>query len=280
MEEISAAPSILWADRATQLGKGAMQIIDSGQALAGIISLLFNMPIGWLLLLAMAASIAVDRLAPPRRRRTSRKRRPPKPLYKEMLEPLLGGTGIWILLAWGQLASPQVATPIQAIESAVAGQSLLSVILACSWIVVGASWYLPRRGNRGLARLRLTLEQMAAMPDDAFEELVAQLFIARGNRAQVIGGSGDHGVDIVVTAHDGARALVQCKRFGRGRWVGEPQVRDLYGAFMHDGQANKAYLITTGFFSDAAKAWSKGKPIILMDGDRLSRAVRSPAIEG
>jgi HJR/Mrr/RecB family endonuclease len=261
-------------------GKGVMEPFDPSDLMAAVFAFLFKTPIGWILLLLIVGRMVIDRLAPPRRRMKSRKRRPSVPLYKELLEPLLGGTAFWILLAWGQLTSFQIASPLQAMASAMADQSLLTVILACGWVVAGLSWYFPRWRTRRQAGAGISLEQMAAMPDDEFEELIAQFFRARGNHAEVVGGIGDHGIDIIVTGWDGTRAIVQCKRFGRERWVGEPQVRDLYGTFVHDGEADKAYLITTGFFSDAAREWAQGKPIVLMDGERLARAVGSMGAAG
>lgn len=87
---------------------------------------------------------------------------------------------------------------------------------------------------------------------------------------QVVGGDGDHGVDLVVTNPDGERELVQCKRWGR-KWLGEPVVRDFYGALMHDGVAVRGYIVATSFFSHAARTWAERKPLKLIDGEELAR---------
>ena len=107
---------------------------------------------------------------------------------------------------------------------------------------------------------------------DEFEDFVAGLFLKRGYKASIVGRDGDHGIDIVVTNPQGERELVQCKRWDR-RWIGEPIVRDFYGAYVHDGDAVRGYIVTTSFFSRAARDWAQGKPIDLIDGKKLAEAV-------
>ena len=115
------------------------------------------------------------------------------------------------------------------------------------------------------------LEEMLRLSPGGFEEFVADLFRRRGYAVQVVGQEGDHGVDLVVTSPNNERELVQCKRWRR-KWIGEPIVRDFYGALMHDGAAARGYIVTTSFFSNAARAWAKGKPLTLIDGKELSGA--------
>ena len=49
-------------------------------------------------------------------------------------------------------------------------------------------------------------------------------------------------------------------------------IRDLYGTLIHDG-AVKAILITTGYFTAAAFAFARGKPIELVDGEVLEKLI-------
>ena len=115
-----------------------------------------------------------------------------------------------------------------------------------------------------------TLESIKQLSPGGFEEFVADLFHRRGYAVQVVGGDGDHGVDLVATNRDGERELVQCKRWGR-KWLGEPVVRDFYGALMHDGVAVRGYIVATSFFSHAARTWAERKPLKLIDGEELAR---------
>ncbi len=138
------------------------------------------------------------------------------------------------------------------------------------------SYPTPFRSSYSRHRRRYDDESLGDIRDlspDHFEKFVAGLFVKRGYEASIVGGDGDHGVDIVVTNPQGERELVQCKRWDR-HWIGEPVVRDFYGAFMHDGQAVRGYIVTTSVFSDAARAWVDGKPIALIDGKGLVEAVR------
>ena len=117
-----------------------------------------------------------------------------------------------------------------------------------------------------------TLDSLMSLSPGEFEKLVATLFKANGHQAQVLGGSSDHGVDIIVLSNEKEKWIVQCKRYSGS--VGEPIVRDLYGAMGHEG-AQKAYLITTGSFTSQAEEWAEGKPIVLYDGHGLVKLIES-----
>jgi hypothetical protein len=117
-----------------------------------------------------------------------------------------------------------------------------------------------------------TLNSLMTLSPGEFEKLVATLFKANGHQAQVLGGSSDHGVDIVVLSADKEKWIVQCKRYSGS--VGEPIVRDLYGAMGHEG-AQRAYLVTTGSFTTQAQEWAVGKPIVLYDGPALVKLIKS-----
>lgn len=116
-----------------------------------------------------------------------------------------------------------------------------------------------------------TLEDLLALKPNEFEKLVATLFKAYGHQAQVLGGTSDHGVDVVVLSVENEKWIIQCKRYNGS--VGEPVVRDLYGTMGHEG-AQKAYLITTGSFTSQAKDWAVGKPIVLYDGPSLVKLIK------
>jgi restriction system protein len=116
-----------------------------------------------------------------------------------------------------------------------------------------------------------TLDEIMRLSPGGFEEFVADLFHRTGYAVKVVGGDGDHGVDLVVTNPEGKRELVQCKRWDR-KWIGEPVVREFYGALMHDGSAVRGYIVTTSFFSNAARRWAEGKPMSLIDGEELTQA--------
>ena len=117
-----------------------------------------------------------------------------------------------------------------------------------------------------------TLDGLMSLSPGEFEKLVATLFKANGHQAQVLGGSSDHGVDILVLSDQKEKWIVQCKRYNGS--VGEPVVRDLYGAMGHEG-AQRAYLVTTGSFTTQAIDWAEGKPILLIDGPALVKLIKA-----
>jgi hypothetical protein len=122
-----------------------------------------------------------------------------------------------------------------------------------------------------VARRAARIDALRALSPSEFEELVVELYGVLGHHARRTGGAGDHGIDVVVRAANGERWLVQCKRW-RGN-VGEPVVRDLYGVLHHE-KAERGVILTTGVFTDQARAWARGKPIDLIDGDQLLRLLR------
>ena len=128
------------------------------------------------------------------------------------------------------------------------------------------------RSSRMSLKTARTMDGLMALSPREFEKLVATLFKANGHQAQVLGGSSDHGVDILILSSDNEKWIVQCKRYSGS--VGEPVVRDLYGAMGHEG-AQRAYLVTTGSFTTQAQEWAVGKPIVLYDGPALVNLIKS-----
>ena len=116
-----------------------------------------------------------------------------------------------------------------------------------------------------------TLGELLSLSPASFESLVAELFISYGYEAETLGGSSDHGVDVLVHNDQEEKWVVQCKRYQHS--VGEPVVRDLYGTMLHE-EAQRAYLFTTGNITHQAQQWVEGKPIVLYDGDALVRLIQ------
>lgn len=125
-----------------------------------------------------------------------------------------------------------------------------------------------------LSRAR-KLDDLKSLSPQAFEAIVARLFKSYGHNVELVGGHADHGVDIVVRNDQGEKWVVQCKRYSGT--VGEPVLRDLYGTMLHE-EAQGAYLITTGSFTQGAKTWVVEKPIILYDGEALVKLIQRKQI--
>lgn len=127
--------------------------------------------------------------------------------------------------------------------------------------------------NRSFSKLVLNVSQNITGSD--FEVWVQQLLVSMGITAKVVGGRGDHGID-VTAEYLGKKICIQCKKYYMSRntlMVGEPVLRDLYGA-MHAGGFDKAVAITTGQFTREALLWAEGKPeLVLINAKLLERII-------
>lgn len=102
-----------------------------------------------------------------------------------------------------------------------------------------------------------------------FEKVCQQLVESMGFETETTKASGDGGIDLIAYNHQpllSGKYIIQCKRYSGS--VGEPIIRDLYGVVMSE-RANKGILMTTGYFTKSAIAFADGKPIELIDGEKL-----------
>jgi restriction system protein len=116
-------------------------------------------------------------------------------------------------------------------------------------------------------------ENLAAMPWEDFEHLVAQLFewefAKEGVEVKVTRASRDRGVDAILFDPDqlrGGKFVLQAKRYTNP--VDVAAVRDLYGTVLNEG-ANRGILITTSSYGPDAYEFAKNKPLSLVDGPNL-----------
>lgn len=118
-----------------------------------------------------------------------------------------------------------------------------------------------------------SIETIKSLPWRQFEELVAEYYRRRGFQVQEnIGGGPDGGIDIKLQK-GGETHLVQCKQW-RSQKVGVPVVREMFG-IMHAENATSVAIVTAGKFTPEAIAFSRNKPILLIDGPALYTMVSS-----
>ena len=108
------------------------------------------------------------------------------------------------------------------------------------------------------------------LSDLELEKLAEQVYKKLGYSVQHVGQTGDHGIDVLLINPNNQKEIVQCKQWSKP--VGEAALRDLYGAMMHD-QAVRAWIWAPRGFSGPAKAWAKGKPIVLVDDMEINRLI-------
>jgi len=221
----------------------------------------FAMIVGLAVLSALLGGGAKSR----RSRRGSRRRS--QPVWKDLLFLSIGMTALWAVLVAPVLSSSSGSNVNLDVFSA-----MLNCGVPIAWIATIGIWAKQRSQERRRFDGIRTINDLLLLPHDEFEHFIAHLFRVKGNQAIVVGGGGDHGIDVVVETQGGQRAIVQCKRWS-GKWVDESVVRDLYGAMMHESPDTRGFLVTTSTFSEAARDWAEGKPITLIDGERLAQAI-------
>ena len=135
-----------------------------------------------------------------------------------------------------------------------------------------------REGRERVDRLRhqgrraeAKLAQLSTLTPEGFEEFVGELFEALGYEVEVVGGTGDEGVDLRVR-RKGLIGIVQCKYQSRGV-VGSPDLQKFLGT-IHHTRSHKGFFVTTRTFSLAAERFVADNPIELIDGPRLVELVR------
>ncbi len=147
-----------------------------------------------------------------------------------------------------------------------AGQYLLPGLCLVS---AGVSWFGRRQRQALVANVSAnpTADALQGMSWQAFERLVGEIFRQQGFQVLETGGGGpDGGVDLVLR-RDGETHLVQCKQWRAFR-VGVDVVRAHYGVMAARG-ASGGFVVTSGRFTDEARAFAEGRHVRLIDGPRL-----------
>ncbi len=104
-----------------------------------------------------------------------------------------------------------------------------------------------------------------------FEHYIGDLFNKLGYKTRVIGSSYDEGID-VIAEKDGIKHYIQCKHYNNK--VGVKDVREFCGALSDKLSNDKAFFITTNFFTEEAERFAEDKPIELIDGNKLIKYIR------
>ncbi|KOG50939.1 translation initiation factor IF-2 [Streptomyces griseoflavus] len=114
------------------------------------------------------------------------------------------------------------------------------------------------------------VEDFLALDADGFEQAIARLCERDGCRdVQVVGGAGDLGADVLATASDGRRIIIQCKRYGETNKVGSQDVQRFGGTCFTVHEAEVAAVVTTSTFTEPAADYAATCGIRCYDGERL-----------
>jgi len=104
----------------------------------------------------------------------------------------------------------------------------------------------------------------------ALEKYIAELFQRMGYKVSLTPAVGDHGIDVRLVNPRGEKEVAQCKQWPKRNkgLVGEPEVRDFYGALMAEN-AILGYMVAPHGFTQEAMVWVMGKPVVLADANWL-----------
>lgn len=114
-----------------------------------------------------------------------------------------------------------------------------------------------------------SLELIQSIEWKRFEDVCQKFYEAKGIRCACTPLGPDGGIDIRLFQDDSgkATAIVQCKAWGDS-FVGVKPIRELLGVMVHE-KVEKAFFMTSGKYSDEAKAFAEPNRIILIDGTML-----------
>lgn len=106
-----------------------------------------------------------------------------------------------------------------------------------------------------------------------FERLVADYFVKRGYvKAETIGGSGDRGVDVLVTNLSGDYEFIQCKRYRKGSNIGSTPIQRVDSMRISRG-AVKAWVFTTSDFTPEGIDEARITGVNLVNGAELIKSL-------
>lgn len=125
--------------------------------------------------------------------------------------------------------------------------------------------------RRKLRYLNSSLADLDKLDGEEFEEYCQAMFEKRGYKARTTPKSHDFGADLVIEK-DGVVTVVQAKRY-KGI-VGIAAVQQVIGS-MRYYNASKCIVITTNYFTDAAKELAKANDVVLCDRNFLTKVAKN-----
>ncbi len=205
----------------------------------------------------------------------------------EMVSMLPWWAGVTIAIVayvfFHKIATPVAVTVTQPgqmagaiVQSVITNSAMVAQYLIPFIALLGALTSLFRRKRRSTLFTGITQAESANALDGMswreFEMLVGEAFRLQGYRVTENGGAGpDGGIDLSLSKGS-EQFLVQCKQW-KALKVGVSVVRELYGVMAAQG-ASGGFVVTSGRFTDDAKAFADGRNIQLIDGPKLFAMIK------
>ena len=201
------------------------------------------------------------------------------------LLPWWAGVAIAVI---GYVVLHRMAAPVQVAAVQPGQVSHLMTQTVIAGLATAGQYIVPLVGLAGAAMSFFRRKQRTALVADVaqansataldgmtwreFELLVGEAFRLQGYRVTESGGAGpDGGIDLVLTKGN-EKFLVQCKQWKAFK-VGVDVVRELYGVMAAKG-ATGGFVVTSGRFTDDAKAFADGRNLQLVDGPKLFEMIK------
>lgn len=179
-----------------------------------------------------------------------------------------------------------ILVPVAAVQPGQVGNLITHTVI--SGLATAGQYIVPLVGLVGAAMSFFRRRQRTALVTDVaqatsanaldgmswreFEILVGEAYRLQGYQVTETGGGGaDGGIDLALTK-GGEKFLVQCKQWKAFK-VGVDVVRELYGVMAAKG-ATGGFVVTSGRFTEDAKAFADGRNVQLVDGPKLFAMIK------
>ena len=165
-----------------------------------------------------------------------------------------------------------VAFAIQEVELHPVTGALLLFVAAAATVLTVADRRRKAQERHQLADLRSReIGRYQVMSPREFEHALAFLCTRDGcTNVSVVGGAGDLAADVLATAPDGRRILIQAERYQRGNNVGSPDIQKVGGTYQVVHRAQLAAVVTTSGYTRQARAYAASAGIRLFDEQGLA----------
>lgn len=229
---------------------------------------------------------------PIRRRRSDRQGRAPFDLRRTtfgfaLIALIVAGGGLALRAAWDSAVSnpvPAVLVTLPLLAAAVVvlrrrrrARRVARTVAGAAYGIVDAGLAELDAAEAARAEARLALPETAEPVDYAqldpyaFEEAVAELCRRDGCAdAEVVGGAGDLGADVLATTPDGRRLVVQCKRYGPTNRAGSQELQRFGGTCYAVHEADVALVVSTGGFTEPALDYAEQCAILCYGPEELA----------
>ena len=138
-----------------------------------------------------------------------------------------------------------------------------------------SSWWEQRQRNVREQKRR-TIGDLMMMTPAEFEEEMADLLCLMGYQdVEVMGRSGDRGIDIEAREPTGPLVIAQCKKFGGGGKVSGPEIQSFLGAMMLRRDVRYGIFFTTAEFTPQALDMAHSSRVVPVDGAGLMELIEA-----